>query len=128
MIHLTLLLKQQGDFITQQKCHQSSIETRQIVRGTGTLSHGLGLRSVHNHDHGPEMVTTFQSQWVNVDYVLYSTLPATSAPSSDGRREGRLKLLGRLSLPTAQQMALVGRIPNTHCPSDHLPLLADFLL
>lgn len=73
------------------------------------------------------MATTFQSQWVNVDYVLYSTLPGSSS-SSDGRREGSLKLLGRLSLPTAQQMALVGKIPNTHCPSDHLPLLADFLL
>ena len=74
------------------------------------------------------MVTTFQSQWVNVDYVLYSTLPSASSAVSDGRREGALKLLGRLSLPTVQQMALVGRIPNTHCPSDHLPLLADFLL
>ena len=75
------------------------------------------------------MATTFQSQWVNVDYVLYSTLPSgPSSSSSDGRREGSLKLLGRLSLPTVQQMALVGRIPNTHCPSDHLPLLADFLL
>ena len=75
------------------------------------------------------MATTFQSQWVNVDYVLYSTLPSgPSSSSSDGRREGSLKLLGRLSLPTVQQMALVGRIPNTLCPSDHLPLLADFLL
>lgn len=101
---------------------------QQIVRCTGSLSHGLGLRSVHNHDQNVDMATTFQGQWVNVDYVLYSTLPGPSSSSSDGRREGSLKLLGRLALPAVQQMTLVGRIPNTHCPSDHLPLLADFLL
>ena len=74
------------------------------------------------------MATTFQGQWVTVDYILYSTLPGPSSSSSDGRREGSLKLLAHLTLPTAQQMSLVGSIPNTHCPSDHLPLLADFLL
>ena len=74
-------------------------------------------------------MTTFQSGWVNVDYVLYNTRPGQRHhASSDGRREGSLKLLGRLDLPTAGQMARVGRIPNSCCPSDHLPLLAEFLL
>ena len=90
------------------------------------LRQRLGLRSVHGH---PGEVTTFQSDWVTVDYIFYSTLPAgPGGRSSDGRREGKLKLSGRLSLPSAQQMWTVGSLPNTFSPSDHLPLLADFLL
>ena len=90
------------------------------------LSQRLGLRSVHNQ---PGEVTTFQSDWVTVDYIFYSTQPGRpGGHSSDGRREGKLKLVGRLSLPSAQQMWTVGSLPNYFCPSDHLPLLADFLL
>jgi endonuclease/exonuclease/phosphatase (EEP) superfamily protein YafD len=28
----------------------------------------------------------------------------------------------------ARQMARIGQIPSDVCPSDHLPLLADFML
>ena len=92
----------------------------------GSLSQRLGLRSMHRE--GGE-VTTFQTDWVTVDYIFYSTQPGRAGGhSSDGRREGKLKLVGRLSLPSAQQMWTVGSLPNYFCPSDHLPLLADFLL
>ena len=90
------------------------------------MSQRLGLRSVHRE--GGE-VTTFQTDWVTVDYIFYSTLPARpGGHSSDGRREGKLKLVGRLSLPSSQQMLEVGSLPNYFSPSDHLPLIADFLL
>ena len=61
-----------------------------------------------------------------VDYIFYSTVASHKA--KDGRREGSMKLLGRLGLPNSHQMARVGNIPNQFCPSDHLPLVTDFLL
>ena len=63
-----------------------------------------------------------------VDYIFYSTVASQKPTSQDGRREGSLKLLGRLGLTNSRQMARVGNIPNQFCPSDHLPLVADFLL
>ena len=90
------------------------------------MSQRLGLRSVQSQ---VGEVTTFQTDWVTVDYIFYSTQPGLpGGRSSDGRREGKLKLIGRLSLPSAQQMWEVGSLPNYFSPSDHLPLLADFLL
>ena len=102
-------------------------QTPEEEEGKGRcLSHRLGLRSVHSQ---PGEVTTFQSDWLTVDYIFYSTQPARPpSQSSDGRREGKLKLIGRLSLPSGQQMLEVGSLPNYFNPSDHLPLLADFLL
>ena len=91
------------------------------------LTQRLGLRSVQS---GVGEVSTFQSDWVSVDHIFYSTQPAHPGAtySKDGRREGKLKLVGRLSLPSAQQMMEVGGLPNYFTPSDHLPLLADVLL
>ena len=68
--------------------------------------------------------STFHDTWMKVDYIFYSTKILPSGET----REGRLRLLGRFSLPNRQQMALVGKIPNHQCPSDHLPLVAEFLL
>ena len=74
-------------------------------------------------------VTTQHNDWVMVDFIFYSTIPAPNhAVSADGRREGKLKLLTRLSHPSAQQMSQFSTIPDKHCPSDHLPLIADFIL
>lgn len=42
--------------------------------------------------------------------------------------DGSLKLLGRLSLLTAQDLWTVNGLPNENNSSDHLPLLAKFRL
>ena len=89
------------------------------------LSHSLGLRCVQSPHYE---VTTQQEGWVMVDYIFYSTVPSRNPSKGDGRKEGSLKLLGRLGLPNSQQMARVGNIPNQFIPSDHLPLVVDFLL
>ena len=72
--------------------------------------------------------TTFHSTWVTVDYIYYSTIMSSNAASSDGRQEGKLKLVGRLSLPTGPEISVLGGLPSAVCPSDHLPLLAEFIL
>ena len=48
--------------------------------------------------------------------------------SNDGRYEKQLKYLGKWSLPTASQISKLGGLPSCICPSDHLPLAADFIL
>jgi mRNA deadenylase 3'-5' endonuclease subunit Ccr4 len=70
-------------------------------------------------------VSTYHSGWTRVDYIFYTTVPGARCAR---RVEGRLKLLGRLSLPDTRQMDAVGHIPSDVCPSDHLPLIADFML
>jgi len=106
--------------------------------GTGEFSHSFGFRSVYNHSRhldtrvpvGGYEATTFHSTWVTVDYIFYSTIVSNHAASNskDGRQEGKLKLVGRLSLPTGPEISVIGGLPSSICPSDHLPLLAEFVL
>ncbi len=44
------------------------------------------------------------------------------------RVEGNLKLLRRLGLLTRAQCKEVGALPTLAVPSDHYPLVAEFLL
>ena len=101
---------------------------------SGELHHTLGLRSVYRHSRhqdtrvpvGGYEATTFHGSWVTVDYIFYSTEESTNSP--DGRREGRLKLLQRLALPTGPELSALGGLPSEIAASDHLPLAAHFLL
>jgi len=77
--------------------------------GSGGLHHGLGLMSAYPPAPG---VSTHQDSWTLVDYIFSSRHPA-------------LSLRGRLSLPSPAQAE---RLPSLASPSDHLPLVADFLL
>jgi len=80
--------------------------------GSGGFHHSLGLRSVYPMHPG---VSTFQDGWTLVDYIFHSSSP-------------RMQLAAKLRLPTAHQLARSSKLPSLVCPSDHLPLVADFLL
>eukprot|EP00092_Neocalanus_flemingeri_P034697 GFUD01037753.1.p1 GENE.GFUD01037753.1~~GFUD01037753.1.p1 ORF type:complete len:634 (-),score=158.23 GFUD01037753.1:34-1935(-) len=90
----------------------------QFRTGSGGFKHEFGLRSVYPTSTG---VTTFQDRWTMVDYIMYSTDQARQA-------ESQLKLVARLGLPTEKNMQRSRKIPSHICPSDHLPLMANFLL
>lgn len=94
----------------------------EMVFGSGRLWHYFNFKPVFKEWE----VSTYHSEWTAVDHMFYGTVPC---PGRYGARiEGDLKLLGRLRLPDCRQMERVGHIPSDVCPSDHLPLLADFLL
>jgi protein angel len=79
--------------------------------GSGGFHHGFGLRSAYPPGPG---VSTFQDEWTLVDYLFHSGSP-------------RLQLAARVKLPGPAELR--GRcLPGLPCPSDHLPLVADYLL
>ena len=81
-----------------------------FTTGSGEFRHRLDLQPVYSRG-----VTSHQEDWAMVDHILYTRHP-------------RLGLTGRLRLPSHQEMQMFGRIPSLACPSDHLPLLAQFSL
>lgn len=123
-------------------CQSVEELTRRVGRevtpqmGSGSFSHQFGLRSAYNHSRhqdtrvpvGGYEATTKHSSWVTVDYIFYSTVQSSQSASKDGRAEGKLKLVGRLSLLTGPEISALGGLPSAICPSDHLPLLAEFCL
>jgi len=91
----------------------------QVVYGTGSFSHNFNFKSVHQEWEQPEVqnkiVSTNHGSWVIVDFVFYTHTRA-------------IKLLSRLLLPKQQDMDAIGHIPSDICPSDHFPLVSDFML
>ena len=80
---------------------------RQFSTGSGEFKHKFGLQSVY-------------SSGTMVDYIMYST--------SQDSQENKLKLVAKIGLPTEQNMQRSSKFPSYICPSDHLPLVAPFLL
>lgn len=89
---------------------------------TGTLRHSFDFKSVyHNNSYDFNYVSTFQDQWILVDYIFYS--------SESQSNNINLQLLNYLSLPTSDDCdRLKLRIPNPFLGSDHLSLAAQFKL
>ncbi len=73
-----------------------------------------------------KQASTRQDKWVTVDHMFYTT------SFSDKYRkhiEDRLQLLSRLELPRSRDCERLNfRLPDGNNPSDHLPLVAKFLL
>ncbi|KAM9154373.1 protein angel homolog 2 isoform 1-T1 [Pangshura tecta] len=98
------------------------------------LQHHFRLSSVYSHylpESGvPEVTTCHSRSAVTVDYIFYSAAKDDSAaqPGVEDTFDGGLKLLGRLSLLTEQDLWTVNGLPNEHNSSDHLSLLAQFRL
>ena len=91
---------------------------REVCTGSGGFSHKFGLESVFSSGTG---VTTFQDRWTMVDYIMHST-------SKNSQMDSQLKVVAKLGLPTEQNMQWTSKFPSYICPSDHLPLVAQFLL
>ncbi|KAL3874506.1 hypothetical protein ACJMK2_037515 [Sinanodonta woodiana] len=98
----------------------------QVPQNSGYLSHGLNLQSVYTHEvqrdgwSCPEVTTHHCLADCTVDYIFYGGLKRDT--------ERKLTLLERYSLPTSKDVELYGSLPNKTMPSDHLPLIAKFLL
>lgn len=90
---------------------------------SGTLSHQFPLKSVYSHfvdgSNDDVEATTYQDEWVSVDYIFYS---ATNRDNAD-----KLTLLAKYRLPTKNELGDT-RIPNEKLGSDHLCLVAKFQL
>ncbi|XP_057199537.1 protein angel homolog 1 isoform X3 [Triplophysa rosa] len=95
-----------------------------------TLFHGLKLTSAYPHTHPIThncVLTTLNSEGgAMVDYIFYSTPTRNAAHVKE--RGGGLKLLGRLSLLSEEDLLSLKGLPNETFPSDHLSLLAKFQL
>ncbi|KAI8505399.1 Protein angel 1 [Branchiostoma belcheri] len=105
------------------------------------LHHPFNLRSVYSHytaDHQPEATTHHGRANCTVDYIFYTARHFETTFDGEhaghGRRQrpkyrdGKLKLLSRLSLPSDKDLEKEGSLPNKDHPSDHLPLIAKFRL
>lgn len=112
------------------------------------LEHGLKLESCyqrHRLPDGRREITTCHYQSAKmVDYILFtsglvassplSVLDVVSPPSGEELSSAPspavrgLQLLGRLALVGESELQAVNGLPNRHHSSDHLPLLARFLL
>ena len=102
------------------------IERHAHLFNSGAMNHGLALRSVYKNRRGESEVTTKQQNgWVVVDYMLYTT---SFSEKYNKFIEGNLKLVSKLELLSGQQCRNMGGLPSSSCPSDHLSLVAKFLL
>lgn len=95
---------------THEKKNKSQQEKQQEM-----LIHNLNFTSVHNLGPHSQEVSTHHNSWLLVDYIFYN-------PDSG------LRLLSHLSLPSTYQAANLGSLPSFVSPSDHFPLIADFIL
>ncbi|XP_032589934.1 protein angel [Drosophila grimshawi] len=70
-------------------------------------------------DYGDCTASTFQENWITVDYILRSVCPLS---------KHQLQVLSIYRLPTIDCCAKVGNIPNHYLGSDHYALGAVFAL
>ncbi|XP_069064535.1 protein angel homolog 1 [Pleurodeles waltl] len=102
------------------------------LRAPGTIQHGLSLTSVYNHflpAKGRAEVTTMPMGFgATVDYIFFSAEPFHDVIQGGRRpyRNGALRLIGRLSLLSEEDLWAAVGLPNPFCSSDHLCLLARF--
>ncbi len=112
---------------------------------TGQLSHQLQLQSVYPHRlnrlNGVPEATTFQNEWVTVDYIFHKYFLSKQQKKindihehtflifsgSVDQKRSHLKLLSRLGLLAGKELDALEGLPSLASPSDHLPLVARFL-
>ena len=105
---------------------------------TGRLSHRLNLISAYQHkiqrlNDEAEVTTHHNRAECTVDYIFYSVDHKDACVQDEEIQmniieEGHLKLIGRYGLMSGTELDDMGGIPNPTLPSDHLCLIAHFLL
>lgn len=108
-------------------------------QGTGMLNHDFNLVSAYKHTvsrlrHRHKEITTYHNKAAcTVDYIFYGVRFKESR-FWDGEvemrniEEGPLHLLGRYGLLAEHELQKMGGLPNESLASDHLSILASFLL
>ncbi|RCN37760.1 hypothetical protein ANCCAN_16327 [Ancylostoma caninum] len=96
------------------------------------FTHPLRLASVYHHfrDDGKKEVSTYHKEVANPDFIFYSIEKKKMMDSVTQVYElPELRLLRRLGLPDHETLRnTLGPWPNPYVPSDHIPLVADFVL
>ncbi|ETN68342.1 endonuclease/exonuclease/phosphatase family protein [Necator americanus] len=96
------------------------------------FTHPLCLASVYHHfrDDGKKEVSTYHKEVANPDFIFYSIEKKEMIDSMTKVYElPELRLLRRLGLPDHETLRnTLGPWPNQCVPSDHIPLVADFVL
>ncbi|RUS72300.1 hypothetical protein EGW08_019946, partial [Elysia chlorotica] len=126
----------------QQNCGTPESQTKQEdvpfsppQTNSGRAYHSVNFKSVYPHvtearGRGRGRVMEISSQHdrcsCTVDYIFYTPCSGNSGKGEQG--EIQLELLSRYSLLTSEEIACTGPLPNATLPSDHLCLIAQFLL
>lgn len=116
-----------GSTPAKEGCHSSR---QRIVR------HFLNLISAYKHNvkgANAEVTTHHQRASCTVDYIFYSvkrkdTMFREGQVKHTSVVEGPLRLLATYRLMSQNQLMAIGGLPNEVQSSDHLPLIAKFLL
>ncbi|KAI5700627.1 hypothetical protein M8J75_001336 [Diaphorina citri] len=100
--------------------------TNQIIENmflSKQLSHSLDLHNVFETECG-QVASTYHDDWVFVDFIFYNR--DNKCPI---QCENKLQLVSYKPLPTPEQCEeYICSMPNEFCPSDHLPVVATFLI
>lgn len=109
------------------------------TQGSGSLMHQLRLVSVYEHwlsrlNYRHREVTTHHGRAsCTVDYIFYGVRSGLvrfhhGEVQTKDIQEGHLNLLARYGLLSARELQQLGSLPNESYGSDHLSLMARFLL
>ncbi|MCP9257075.1 hypothetical protein DINM_000314 [Dirofilaria immitis] len=123
-----------------RNCRFNYLKNRtMLLPSLNCWSHPLCFNSVYQNMNGETrpMISTYHSiEAVNPDFIFYSVkskrvqqsmLPHSVPAMNVSERE--IRLIRRLSLPDMNELAgTLGPWPNSTTPSDHIPLIADFVL
>uniref|UniRef100_A0A915AED2 Endonuclease/exonuclease/phosphatase domain-containing protein n=1 Tax=Parascaris univalens TaxID=6257 RepID=A0A915AED2_PARUN len=111
-----------------------AVESSEVNRWTHSLKFASAYTHM-SHDRWPEVSTFHCNGAANPDFLFYSINSRITEVSKGGTGEvakiddSPLHLVRHLSLPS--ELALrttLGPWPNAVTPSDHIPLIADFIL
>ena len=109
------------------------------TQGSGCLTHQLKLLSAYTHQisrfrYEVDEVTTHHGRAsCTVDYIFYGIDSAETTFMNDrvcvsNVQESKLKLVGRYGLLSDRELEDMGSLPNDRLGSDHLCLIARFVL